>query len=64
MPVLRVVGYSFFAAMPDHKFKRSINPDLRPWWRTWNDYPDPMRDGLLALFGISIIAIVFWFLLT
>jgi hypothetical protein len=34
---------------------------LRPWWRTWNDYPNPMRDAILALLGILVIVIVFWF---
>ena len=50
--------------MPEHKFKRSIDSDVRPWWRTWNDYPDPARDGLLALFGLAVIVIMLWFLLT
>jgi hypothetical protein len=31
--------------------------------RTWNDYPDPMRDAILALFGTGIIVMVFWLLL-
>jgi hypothetical protein len=48
--------------MPDHKFNFSITPHRRPWWRIWNDYPDPKRDALLALFGIATIAMMFWFL--
>jgi len=43
-----------------HKF--STSPDRRPWWRTWNDYPNPTRDALLALFVIVVIVMVFWFL--
>ena len=51
-------------AMPDHKVKISISRDRRPWWRIWNDYPDPIRDALLALFGIVVIAMMTWFLLS
>jgi hypothetical protein len=47
--------------MPDHKVTISTDRERRPWWRTWNDYPDPMRDAILALLGIAIV-IVFWFL--
>jgi len=50
--------------MPDHKVKISISRDRRPWWRIWNDYPDPIRDALLALFGIVVIVMVTWFLLS
>jgi len=46
--------------MPDHKFNFSVTRDSRPWWRTWNDYPDPTRDTLLALFAIAIIVMIFW----
>jgi hypothetical protein len=49
------------AAMPDHKVTISTDRERRPWWRTWNDYPNPMRDAILALLGIAIV-IVFWFL--
>jgi hypothetical protein len=49
--------------MPDHKFKFSDDPDRSPWWRTWNDYPNPTSDALLAL-GIAVIVIVFWFFLS
>jgi hypothetical protein len=48
--------------MPDHKVKISISRERRPWWRTWNDYPNPMRDAILALLGVVVIVIVFWFL--
>jgi hypothetical protein len=34
--------------MPDHKVKIAISRERRPWWRTWNDYPNPTRDALLA----------------
>ena len=51
-------------AMPDHKVKISISRDRKPWWRIWNDYPDPTRDALLALFGIVVIVMVSWFLLS
>jgi hypothetical protein len=44
--------------MPDHKVKISISRDRRPWWRTWNDYPDPTRDAFLALFGIAAIGVL------
>jgi hypothetical protein len=50
--------------MPDHKVKISISRERRSWWQTWNDYPSPTRDALLALFGIAVIAMVFWFLLS
>jgi hypothetical protein len=50
------------AAMPHHKVKISISRERRPWWRTWNDYPNPMRDAILALLGVVVIVIVFWFL--
>jgi hypothetical protein len=49
--------------MPDHKVKISISREPRRWWRTWIDYPDPTRDAFLALFGIAVIMMVFWFLL-
>jgi hypothetical protein len=49
------------AAMPDHKVTISTDRERRPWWPTWNDYPNPMRDAILALLGIAIV-IVFWFL--
>jgi hypothetical protein len=48
--------------MPDHKFEFSTSPDRRPWWRIWNDYPNPTRDTLLALFGIATIVMMLWFL--
>jgi hypothetical protein len=51
-------------AMPDHKVKISISRDRKPWWRIWNEYPDPTRDALLALFGIVVIVMVIWFLLS
>jgi hypothetical protein len=50
--------------MPDHKVKISISRERRPWWRTWNDYPNPTRDALLALFGIAVVVMVFRFLLS
>jgi hypothetical protein len=50
------------AAMPDHKVTISTDRERRPWWRTWNDYPNPMRDAILALLGIVVIGIMFWFL--
>jgi hypothetical protein len=56
-------GQEQSAAMPDHKVKISISREPRRWWRTWIDYPDPTRDAFLALFGIAIIMMVFWFLL-
>jgi hypothetical protein len=42
--------------------RRKLFGVAAPWWRTWNDYPNPMRDAILALLAIVIIAIVFWFL--
>ena len=51
------------AAMPDHKVKISISRERRPWWRSWNDYPNPTLDAVLALFVIAVIVMVFWFLL-
>jgi len=48
--------------MPSHKVKISISRDHRPWWRTWNDYPNPTRDALLALLGIVVIGMVSWLL--
>jgi hypothetical protein len=50
--------------MPDHRVKISISRERRPWWRTWNDYPNPTFDALLALLGIAVIAMGFWFLLS
>jgi hypothetical protein len=47
--------------MPDHKVTISASRERRPWWRTWNEYPNPTRDAILALVGIAIV-IVFWFL--
>jgi hypothetical protein len=49
--------------LPDHKVTISTDRERRPWWRTWNDYPNPMRDGVLALVGIAVIVMVFWFFL-
>jgi len=46
--------------MPDHKVKISISHERRPWWRTWNDYPNPTRDALFALFCIIVVVFVFW----
>jgi hypothetical protein len=40
--------------MPDHKVTISTDRERRPWWRTWNEYPNPIRDAVLALFGISV----------
>jgi hypothetical protein len=51
------------AAMPDHKVNIPISRDLKPWWRSWNDYPNPTLDAVLALFVIAVIVMVFWFLL-
>jgi len=48
--------------MPDHKATFSTSADRRPWWHTWNDYPNPMRDALLAVSGIAVIVTAFWFL--
>ena len=47
---------------PDHRFTFSVSPDSRPWWRIWNDYPNPTRDALVGAFGIAVIVIAFWFL--
>src|SRR5262249_7709666 len=47
---------------PDHKFTFSVSPESRPWWRIWNDYPNPTRDAVVGAFGIAVIVIVFWFL--
>ena len=49
--------------MPDHRFKFSTGPDYKSWWRIWNDYPNPTRDALLALFGIAVVGILVWVLL-
>jgi ABC-type uncharacterized transport system substrate-binding protein len=49
--------------MPDHKVKISISRERRPWWRSWNDYPNPTLDAVLALFVIAVIVMVFWVLL-
>jgi hypothetical protein len=45
-----------------HKVTISINDERRPWWRIWNDYPSPTRDAVLAMFGIVVIVMLFWFL--
>jgi len=47
---------------PDHKFTFSVSPDSGPWWRIWNDYPNPTGDAVLGAFGIAVIVIAFWFL--
>ena len=47
------------AAMPDHKVNIPISRDLKPWWRSWNDYPNPTLDAVLALFVIAVIVMVF-----
>jgi hypothetical protein len=62
-PQSHFFGQEPSATMPDHKVKISISRERRPWWRTWNDYPNPTRDALLALFGIAMVVMVFWFLL-
>jgi hypothetical protein len=49
--------------MPDHKVKIPISHDHRSWWRSWNDYPNPTLDAILALFIVAVIVVVFWFLL-
>ena len=47
--------------MPAHKATFSTDQNhQRPWWRVWNDYPNPIGDALLGLFGIAVIVIVFW----
>jgi hypothetical protein len=51
------------SAMPDHQVKIPISRDRKPWWRSWNDYPNPTLDAILALFVIAVIVMVFWFLL-
>jgi hypothetical protein len=51
------------AAMPDHKVKISISRDRKPWWRSWNDYPNPTLDAVLALFVIAVLVMVCWFLM-
>jgi hypothetical protein len=43
-------------------FTFSVSPDSRPWWRIWNDYPNPTRDALVGVFGIAVIVIAIWFL--
>ena len=48
---------------PITRFKISISRERRPWWRSWNDYPNPTLDAVLALFVIAVIVMVFWFLL-
>jgi hypothetical protein len=42
----------------------STSRERRPWWRTWNDYPNPTCDALLALSGIAVIVMVFWFFMS
>jgi hypothetical protein len=49
--------------MPEHKATFSTSPDRRPWWRIWNDYPNPTRDAVVVVFGIAVIVVVFWFLM-
>jgi hypothetical protein len=49
--------------MPHHKATFSTSPDGRPWWRIWNDYPNPTRDAVSGVFGIAVIVVVFWFLM-
>jgi hypothetical protein len=46
------------ATMQDHKVNIPISRERRAWWRTWNDYPDAMRDAILALFGTAIIVML------
>ena len=53
---------SSLKSMPDHKITFSTNPDRRPWWRAWIDYPNPTRDALVGVFGIVVVVIAFWFL--
>jgi hypothetical protein len=40
--------------MPDHKVTFSVSPDSRPWWRIWNDYPNPTRDA------VAVMVIAVW----
>ena len=46
-----------------HKVNIATSREQRPWWRTWKDYPDPMLDAFLTLFGIAVVVIVLWLLL-
>ena len=61
----RVSGFksSRAAAMPDHKVNIPISRDRRAWWRTWKDYPNPLLDAFLTLFGIAVVVMALWFLL-
>jgi len=52
-----------FIRPSDHRFTFSVSPDSTPWWRIWNDYPNPTRDAVVGAFGIAIIVIAVWFLM-
>ena len=47
-------------ATPDHKVTFSVSRDSRPWWRIWNDYPNPTRDAVVGAFGIAVMVIAVW----
>jgi hypothetical protein len=49
--------------MPDHKVNIPTHREGRPWWRTWKDYPIPMVDAFLTLFGIAVVVVALWYLL-
>jgi len=48
--------------MRDHKITITSH-ERKPWWRSWNDYPNPTLDAVLAVFVVAVIVIVFSFLL-
>ena len=45
--------------MAGHKFTFSMSPERSARWRIWNEYPNPMRDALLAVSGIAVIVTCF-----
>lgn len=47
-----------------HGFRASSTPRRLPWWRRWNEFPNPTLDALLAVFGLTVIIAVIIYILS
>jgi hypothetical protein len=57
------LNYHESAVVPDHKVNIPVGLERRAWRRARKDYPNPLLDAFLTLFGIAVVVIALWFLL-
>jgi hypothetical protein len=47
-----------------HGTRESSSPRKLPWWKRWNEFPNPTLDALLAVFGLAVILAVLIYVIT